>query len=130
MPDSADMPAPVNTTILSADLYKKSLAQKFKIISNILIYKVLYFLTGRPFATIFRSDDRRAVARFLNFLSFIMADDLSDIDDDLEQDDNSENEISEKDRAQANLEARRRLELKLEEARLRKQISDYDFDID
>ena len=87
-------------------------------------------MTGRPFATIFRSDDRRAVARFLNFLSFIMADDLSDIDDDLEQDDNSENEISEKDRAQANLEARRRLELKLEEARLRKQISDYDFDID
>lgn len=61
-----------------------------------------------------------------------MSDDLDEMDEleDVNDDEEEIAETSEKARAQASLEARRRLERKLEETRLRKQIADYDFDID
>lgn len=68
-----------------------------------------------------------------------MADDLGDVeelDGDIEgtEDPGAEREktesLSDKQQAQLTLEVRRRLELKLEEARVKKQIQEYEFDDD
>ena len=67
-----------------------------------------------------------------------MNDDLEDIGDAEGLDDSeaiSANEkplstLSEKQQAQADLETRRRLELRLEEVRIQKQMQEYDFDDD
>ncbi|MDG1164481.1 MAG: hypothetical protein P8N61_03820 [Porticoccaceae bacterium] len=67
-----------------------------------------------------------------------MSDNLDDIDDAEgldDSDDNSaavepENTLTDKQQAQVKLESRRRLELKLEQARLDKQVQEYDFDDD
>jgi hypothetical protein len=59
-----------------------------------------------------------------------MSDEDLDTDDDFEEDDDEVTEISEKRQSAIDLESRRRLEQKLEEARVRKQTQDYDFDFD
>jgi len=67
-----------------------------------------------------------------------MSDNLDDIDDAEgldDSDDNSaaaepEDTLTDKQQAQVKLESRRRLELKLEQARLDKQVQEYDFDDD
>ncbi len=55
-------------------------------------------------------------------------------DEDLDADDDFDEEeapvLSDKRQSAVDLEARRRLEQKLEEARIRKQTRDYDFDFD
>jgi len=54
-----------------------------------------------------------------------------DTDDDFEGDDEAETTaLSEKRQFAIHLESRRRLEQKLEEARVRRQTQDYDFDLD
>jgi hypothetical protein len=69
----------------------------------------------------------------------LMADDLGDVeelDGDIEgtEDPGAEREktesLSDKQQAQLTLEVRRRLELKLEEARVKKQMQEYEFDDD
>ena len=62
-----------------------------------------------------------------------MGEDLDDLDniqnpDDLE--DGEPVDLSEKQQAKASCESRRRLERKLEEARMQKQVQEYDFDDD
>ena len=62
-----------------------------------------------------------------------MGEDIDDLDnihgpDDLE--DGQPVDLSEKQRAKASCESRRRLERKLEEARMQKQVQEYDFDDD
>jgi hypothetical protein len=65
-----------------------------------------------------------------------MGEELSDIDDgDSNNSDDaaeavSEPSLSDKQQAQIKLESRRRLEQKLEDARVRKQVQEYDFDDD
>jgi hypothetical protein len=59
-------------------------------------------------------------------------DDVDDLDDSDESSDESESEknLSDKERALVSLESRRRLEQKLEDARIQKQVQEYDFDDD
>jgi len=58
-----------------------------------------------------------------------LSDDVElDLDDDFVEE--KPPELSEKRQAEVNREARRRLEQKLEETRLKKQSQDYDFDLD
>jgi uncharacterized protein YqfA (UPF0365 family) len=67
-----------------------------------------------------------------------MSDDLDDLDGDEQLEDSdarsadseSDNALSDKQQAQIKLESRRRLELKLEQARIDKQVQEYDFDDD
>ena len=67
-----------------------------------------------------------------------MSDDLDDLEDREELEDSdansadseSESTLSDKQQAQIHLESRRRLELKLEQARIDKQVQEYDFDDD
>ena len=67
-----------------------------------------------------------------------MSDDLDDLEDGEELEDSdansadpeSESTLSDKQQAQIHLESRRRLELKLEQARIDKQVQEYDFDDD
>lgn len=67
-----------------------------------------------------------------------MSDDLDDLEDGEElegsdansADSESESTLSDKQQAQIHLESRRRLELKLEQARIDKQVQEYDFDDD
>ena len=63
-----------------------------------------------------------------------MSEEEFDADSDMEEGQEVERNVSsaaaERARAQLSLEARRRLETKLEESRLRRQIDEYDFDID
>ena len=67
-----------------------------------------------------------------------MSDDLDDLEDGEELEDSdansadseSESTLSDKQQAQIHLESRRRLELKLEPARIDKQVQEYDFDDD
>jgi hypothetical protein len=57
-------------------------------------------------------------------------DDLENIQDLGDVDDGEPVDLSEKQRAKASCESRRRLERKLEEARMQKQVQEYDFDDD
>ena len=57
-------------------------------------------------------------------------DDLENIQDLDDVDDGEPVDLSEKQRAKASCESRRRLERKLEEARMQKQVQEYDFDDD
>ena len=62
-----------------------------------------------------------------------MGEDLDDLENiqDLDDVDGGEPvDLSEKQRAKASCESRRRLERKLEEARMQKQVQEYDFDDD
>ena len=62
-----------------------------------------------------------------------MGEDLDDLEkiQDLDDVDGGEPvDLSEKQRAKASCESRRRLERKLEEARMQKQVQEYDFDDD
>jgi hypothetical protein len=67
-----------------------------------------------------------------------MSDDLDDLDGDEQLEDSdarsadseSDNALSDKQQAQIKLESRRRLELKLEQARIDRQVQEYDFDDD
>jgi len=67
-----------------------------------------------------------------------MSDDLDDLEDGEELEDSdansadseSESTLSDKQQARIHLESRRRLELKLEQARIDKQVQEYDFDDD
>ena len=62
-----------------------------------------------------------------------MGEDLDDLDNMQDADDINDGEpvdLSEKQHAKASCESRRRLERKLEEARMQKQVQDYDFDDD
>ena len=56
--------------------------------------------------------------------------DLENIQDLGDVDDGEPVDLSEKQRAKASCESRRRLERKLEEARMQKQVQEYDFDDD
>lgn len=57
-------------------------------------------------------------------------DDLENIQGLGDVDDGEPVDLSEKQRAKASCESRRRLERKLEEARMQKQVQEYDFDDD
>lgn len=67
-----------------------------------------------------------------------MSDDLDDIDDvpglddtdESSEDSAAEKNLSDKERAAVSLESRRRIEQRLEEARVQKQVQEYDFDDD
>ncbi len=67
-----------------------------------------------------------------------MSDDLDDIDDvpglddtdESSEDSAAEKNLSDKERALVSLESRRRIEQRLEEARVEKQVQEYDFDDD
>ena len=62
-----------------------------------------------------------------------MGDDLDELNDDGEIEESAvadEYSLPDKQQAQVKLESRRRLELKLEEARIQKQVQEYDFDDD
>ncbi len=62
-----------------------------------------------------------------------MGDDLDELGHGIDDEESSgadEPSLTDKQRAQLDLESRRRLELKLEEARVQKQMRDYDFDDD
>jgi len=67
-----------------------------------------------------------------------MSDDLDELDSEEQLEDSdanlaeleAENTLSDKQQAQIKLESRRRLELKLEQARIDKQVQEYDFDDD
>ena len=62
-----------------------------------------------------------------------MGDDLYELNDDGEIEESAvadESSLPDKQQAQVKLESRRRLELKLEEARIQKQVQEYDFDDD
>lgn len=67
-----------------------------------------------------------------------MSDDLDELDSEEQLQDSdanlaeseAENTLSDKQQAQIKLESRRRLELKLEQARIDKQVQEYDFDDD
>ena len=67
-----------------------------------------------------------------------MSDDLDELDSEEQLEDSDanlaesedENTLSDKQQAQIKLESRRRLELKLEQARIDKQVQEYDFDDD
>jgi hypothetical protein len=67
-----------------------------------------------------------------------MSDDLDDLDGDEQLEDSdarsadseSDNALSDKQQAQIKLESRHRLELKLEQARIDRQVQEYDFDDD
>ena len=67
-----------------------------------------------------------------------MSDDLDELDSEEQLEDydanlaesEAENTLSDKQQAQIKLESRRRLELKLEQARIDKQVQEYDFDDD
>ena len=62
-----------------------------------------------------------------------MGEDLDDLDNIQDPDDVENGEpvdLSEKQQAKASCESRRRLERKLEEARMHKQVQEYDFDDD
>ena len=67
-----------------------------------------------------------------------MSDDLDQLDSEEQLEDSdanlaeleAENTLSDKQQAQIKLESRRRLELKLEQARIDKQVQEYDFDDD
>ena len=62
-----------------------------------------------------------------------MGEDLDDLDSVQDPDDVVDGEpvdLSEKQQAKASCESRRRLERKLEEARMQKQVQEYDFDDD
>ena len=67
-----------------------------------------------------------------------MSDDLDELDSEEQLEDSdanlaeseAENTLSHKQQAQIKLESRRRLELKLEQARIDKQVQEYDFDDD
>ena len=62
-----------------------------------------------------------------------MGEDLDDLDNIQDPDDVENGEpvdLSEKQQAKASCESRRRLERKLEEARMQKQVQEYDFDDD
>ena len=60
-----------------------------------------------------------------------MGDDLDELNDDGEIEESAVadgSSLPDKQQAQVKLESRRRLELKLEEARIQKQVQEYDFD--
>ncbi len=67
-----------------------------------------------------------------------MSDDLDELDSEEQLEDSdanlaeseAENTLSDKQQAQIKLESRRRLELKLEQDRIDKQVQEYDFDDD
>jgi hypothetical protein len=62
-----------------------------------------------------------------------MGDDLDELNDDGDIEEAAvadESSLTDKQQAQVKLESRRRLELKLEEARVQKQVQEYDFEDD
>ena len=62
-----------------------------------------------------------------------MGDDLDELNDDGGIEESAmaeESSLTDKQQAQVKLESRRRLELKFEEARIQKQVQEYDFDDD
>ncbi len=96
---------------------------------------ILYFLTEIEIAIILHPWAPPGASEFSWPVGVVAAMSDDDFDTDSDTDDvEPEREVSsaaaERARAQLTLEARRRLEAKLEESRLRRQIGEYDYDLD